>query len=94
MIGFKSISAPGLGHMILGEEQPLLKGTGGLEPMVALALLLLLCLLLPLFVFLSCFAFCFLFPFVSSFGPSTICNQVWTFKSVINFGLLSDSSIC
>ena len=44
-------------HLTLGEEQTLLlMGTGGLEPMVALALLLLLCSLLPLFVFLSCFA--------------------------------------
>ena len=59
-MGFKRISAPGLEHLILGEEQTLLlTGTGGLEPRIALALLLLLCLLLPLFAFLSGFAFWF-----------------------------------
>ena len=86
MIGFKSVSAPGLGHMILGEEQPLLKGTGGLEPMVSLALLLLLCLLLPLFVFLSCFAFCFLFLFVSSLGPLLSVTRCGFSRLLLNLG--------
>ena len=60
---FKIVTAPGLENRILGEEQTLwLMGTGGLEPMVAVALLS--CVVCrSLFCSLSCFSrfFCFLF---------------------------------
>ena len=67
---FKNCSSPGLEHRILGEEQTLcLKGTGGLEPMVALACCLCLCLLVVLFS--SC-----------SFRFS-VCCLYWAFLSYI-----------
>ena len=47
---FQIVFTPGLEDRILGEEQTLfLKGTGGLEPMVALACFACLCLLVVLF---------------------------------------------
>ena len=60
---FEIATAPGLGDRVLGEGQTLsLMGTGGLEPMVALALLSLFCVVVRLFSFLLfSFLLCCLF---------------------------------
>ena len=69
------MTAPGLENRVLGEEQTLLlMGTGGLEPKVALALLLLCCVSFPVLSPLL------LFFFVSSLllvWAMFICNLVW-----------------
>ena len=68
----KIVTAPGLGDRLIGEEETLLlMGTGGLEPMVALALFSLSCVVVRLFsLLLFSFLLCWLY------WAMNICNLV------------------